>query len=143
MRQLAHKKHLTLAGFDVKVGGSRKGKFGRQRVLLALPRHSSEIDAFNSQVSAFLAAVAAARTRPAQFSYRENGADIQITYKPGARYFTGSHLSYTATYGIDNNPVYRALKRKRDQLASNEGVTGLIICDGNCELLRPRMMGST
>ena len=64
---------------------------------------------------------------------------LDITINPaGSPYSSGSFAAYDVPKIKDRNPLYNALKAKADQLRGAEGLTGIIVGDGDCVALSDR-----
>src|SRR5690349_14421370 len=139
-----HKRKITSGGFDLKVGPRpdcvSKGRGTRHALLLpGVSEFGARI--FNRNFDSFLQGIRANPAAPAEYRVQDSTTDVAIRYVPGARTWSGSHLSYTSTNVIDDNPVFNGLKTKAAQLNRSKytGIRGVFICDGGCEMLTTTM----
>ncbi len=65
--------------------------------------------------------------------------DVKVIYQvqQGSIRIGGGNISYTVPYSATRNPVFHALKDKANQLkrAEYQGVKGVILTDGGCQML--------
>jgi hypothetical protein len=131
----------TSGGFHIKTDPhtTRLYRGMDDRVRLKLPARSTwGKTIFNSDFTRFLRRV---QSRPEQthtFDIVSADTGVHITYDPARRGTLGiGHLIYTIATAIDRNPVNTALKSKGDQLkrAHYEGMAGIFLCDGGCQML--------
>ncbi|EJZ17296.1 hypothetical protein, partial [Rhizobium sp. Pop5] len=67
---------------------------------------------------------------------------IEVIIDPAGSDFTsGGHAAYSAPTILDNNPLYKALKAKADQLRGADSITGVIVVDGDCQALSTERLG--
>lgn len=120
-----------------RVDGDWTGRHGDQRVKLQLPAKGRLIDVMNGPVKAWLVSIQSQGLTKATYEYNQDGKKFTIEYDQAQRYHSGSYTSYNVAASIEKNPLYKALKAKRDQLnGAPEGSTRLIIvCDGDCAVL--------
>jgi hypothetical protein len=71
---------------------------------------------------------------------RQKTTDIDVTfrYTPGQRYGGGGYSPFRRSNSETQNPIFNALKRKKEQLKESgyEGLLGIVVCDAGCEQLR-------
>lgn len=70
---------------------------------------------------------------------------LTISYNSIATTSGGGHMSYTVAYSLTRNPLYTSLKDKAGQLRDSEfdGCKGIILCDGNCNLLKSQLLSAS
>jgi len=69
-------------------------------------------------------------------------AGFRVRIDPrGSRYSTGRHVSYDMPTTKDQNPLYKALKKKADKLHGAQGLKGIIVCDADSAVLAGRQAG--
>jgi hypothetical protein len=63
---------------------------------------------------------------------------LSVTYDPAQPFFSRSHLDYTVAFTENKNPIYNRLAAKASQIKKTgfQGLTGVILCDADCGLLR-------
>jgi len=144
-RRHLKKRNLLMGGFDVRIDAdsSKLYRGSKERVRLKLPRKRSDWreKIFNRSFLSFLQSVGSEPERNHQFDAVSDDTGVHISYNPARRGFIGgSHLAYTIATHLAKNPVYHALKEKGDQLkaANWDGMAGIFLCDGDCQLLTTR-----
>jgi len=75
------------------------------------------------------------------FVIKNADVDVSIQFTPQQAGMSGSHPSYTAAHSLTRNPVLNALREKAGHLkhCGFSGPSGIILCDGGCQLLRTKM----
>lgn len=147
MRRLIQK-HAPLGGLDLAVQSGMHGKPRDQKVKLAIPPQT-EIPAFlKRNFVPFLQMVGKNPDTPARHQAPVEGAGvIQLDYNPKRRPQNrhAGHLSFDVPYSLKRNPVFNSLKAKKQQLAKAgfSGLTGIVLCDGDCSALTSRMYNPT
>lgn len=73
-----------------------------------------------------------------KFEYKQGRTHIILTYHPDTHNGSGSYTSYDVAASRGKNPLYNALKGKKNQLrgAPIDALRLVIVCDGDCSLLR-------
>ena len=134
-----------MGGFDVQIDGYPHSVYrgSEEKVRLKLPNRAEFNDKiFNSGFFAFLRNVRSVPEQRQRFDVVTADTSVHFTYEPSRRgTSSGGHPSFTFASIIDQNPVYNALKAKGDQLkgVGYDGITGIFLCDGGCEMLRSTM----
>jgi hypothetical protein len=126
-------------GFDVKFEGKRTKTRDGEEVELQLPERPYLQAFFHSRIAPKIKEIARGEPgTPHRFHIDNEGIDVVIRYLPENRYTTGSYPAYRNATAIDRNPLARGLKSKREQLelSGYSGLKGIIICDGDCQVLR-------
>src|SRR5208282_6522234 len=112
----------------------------RDPVELWIPEeHNFKRFIFNSGFDRFLRAIQAAPHLPRTYSVLNERANVSVTFNPQGRWGVScSFPSYTITPSKTRNLVANALHDKAKQLAATglEGVFGIVLCDGACDLFR-------
>ena len=136
LTRLARKAGLDPNCFGYDVRGDYFGAYGDRKPKLFLPKPGQLQLVMKSKVEPWIEGLAP--DAPSSLAVDENGATFKVTYTPGQRFATGSHMSYDGAYSRDRNPLFNALKGKLDQLrgAAAEDIRMLIACEGDCALLR-------
>jgi len=139
------KRKLFMGRFDVQVDAYPNSVYrgSEEKVRLKLPNRAE----FNKKIfnSGFFAFLRSVRTVPEQrhrFDVVTADTSVHFTFEPSpSGTSSGGHPSFTFASIIDQNPVYNALKAKGDQLkgVGYDGITGIFLCDGGCEMLRSTM----
>jgi hypothetical protein len=144
--EMLHKKARALkipGGFQYRIEGAAIGKHYRDRKMkLAMPSRKQIPGFLEKQVVPWLKDIKARGLKEAGITI-EHG--LVVTYSRDAATSGSGHLSYTAAYSLTRNPLYTALKGKASQLRDScfTGCKGIILCDGNCDVLKSRMVGPT
>lgn len=139
------KRKLFMGGFDIQVDAYPNSVYrgSEEKVQLKLPNRAEFNDKiFNSGFHAFLRNVQTVPQQGHRFDVVTADTSVHFTYKPSRRgTSSGGHPSFTFASIIGQNPVYNALKAKGDQLkgVGYDGITGIFLCDGGCEMLRSTM----
>jgi len=121
--------------FSVQVGGNHTQLWlgGDAKAILKLPHPSKfKSEIFGKQFWEFAHSAMNFPQQPALVEISTQEVQLKFAYKPDQEFFTGSHLSYTVTHLLHNNPLFNRLKRKTDQLreVNYDGTLGIIVCDG-------------
>jgi hypothetical protein len=121
-------------GIHIRIGAH--GVNGKVRLLIPA-QHQWKLF-FDDRFGSFLTRVRERRNEPAAVHFRSTSVDVEITYTPGRPFAGGGFSFYKSAASLTQNPIYNALKRKREQL--NEccyvGLLGIILCDGDCHDLK-------
>jgi hypothetical protein len=141
-RHLEKMRLLPSGGFHTEVDEylPRVGIGSEQKVRLKLP-HRREFGEkiFYKRFFDFLRSVRRTPEQPHRFDVASPDVGVHFSYDPAKRGTGGGgHRSFTVATVIDRNPVYTALKEKRDQLKAvrYSGFRGIFLCDGGCQMLR-------
>ena len=130
---------ITTGGFAVSVGHSPHvlGRDVRRDLLLPPIAKLNEV-IFNDDFATFMKRVVKDPSSKHVHRVRNATADVTITYDSTRELWGGTHLAYTVTNIIDDNPVFHALRSKARHLKQSGygGLRGVILCDGGCQLLR-------
>lgn len=113
----------------------------KYRTRLALPPRSEfATEIFNSEFKKFLNAIKTEPDEVATYLVSTPETGLRIVYDPKEKSVTQTGLSYSQPNSRTKNPVYNALKTKSVQLkkSSIKGVRGIILCNGDCDLLNPQ-----
>jgi hypothetical protein len=139
-RRVTESKWLA-GGFDVRVDALtktiRRGLAEGIRLKLPQPvKWDQEI--FTPRFFAFVGEVQHQPEQRHQFDAVSAITGVHIRYEPKRRGFQGgSHLSFTLATDVERNLVYNALRSKRGQIkrAKYEGMMGVFLCDGGCQMV--------
>lgn len=140
------RKHRAQGGFSVKIDSEVVGPYGDARVKLYIPK-KSEVHAFiRLHFSDFVRNAVANPEAPSTCSAEFGGRVIAMSYNPKQRPYDhgAGHLSPNVPYSAKRNPVYHALKAKKEQLkkCGFVGLKGIVLCDANCRMLTASNSGS-
>ena len=139
-------KHRATGGFAVQIESEVVGPYRDGRVKLFIPAKSG-VEAFIRQsFSDFVKNAVANPQVPSRCEAVFEGKIIAITYDPARRPYnhSASYLSPNVPYSARRNPVYNALKAKKEQLKKSgfSGLKGIILCDASCRMLTASNSGS-
>jgi hypothetical protein len=144
LRRQARKWKIVTGGFDFRVGHRPEVLRGRgvRHDLLLPPVSKLQELIFNKKFGEFIGEIKRLPSRPREYCVRNTTTDVGIYYNPSRKgIWSAGHLSYTGANVLRDNPVFRALKRKAEQLklCGYRGHKGIIICDGGCRMLAPQL----
>lgn len=125
---------LPTSSFSYQLEADRSGIKTR----LLLPRNNRWNELFDQNFRDLLASAKLEPTKPLVLRRKTDDIDVTFQYVPGQKYGGGGYSSYRTSKSDTKNPIFNALKRKRDQLKNSgyAGLTGIVICDAGCEQLR-------
>lgn len=128
------KRGIRPSGLHYEIGSTELKK----GMKLKLPRRGQfhiffKSDDFNS----FIARIKESPHASHNLSVESDETSIKFIYKPDGEYITGHHAAYKISHSLTQNPIYNALKQKKDQLKRSgyTGPLGIFLCDGGCDLL--------
>jgi hypothetical protein len=134
-----NKLKLPVGGLNLHVRSKYEAtKRGTRTVLLLPPRgklqefiHQTIVPKLREQITA--------GTFPLNITIEDDDVSLDITIDPTkSPYSTGSYGAYYVPKIKDRNPLFGALKAKAEQLRGAEGITGVIVGDGDCVALSRR-----
>lgn len=138
INRAARKLGLSPGCISYDVRGGLDGRSGDGRMSLFLPA-KSEIPKFvKDLIYPWLLRLAADPDSSDTFSYAEGRTKLTLSYHPKSLGGGGGHTSYDVAASRRKNPLFLALKGKKDQLraAPSNAIRLVIVCDGDCSLLR-------
>ncbi|MER8784351.1 hypothetical protein [Mesorhizobium sp. M0244] len=127
---------LPIGGVDLRVKSMdhRTGR-GTRTVLRLPPRNQLEAFVRNEIVPQLRNQIRADEW-PLRVAIDSDDAGLDITINPAkSPYSQGGFAAYDVPRIKDRNPLFNALKPKAVQLRGAEGVTGVVVCDGDCAAL--------
>ena len=130
-------------GWSINVAGTRIGTYRDAEVRLLLGSGKPQ-DLFDEQFHAFVRGVRANPTTRSVHQWRGKLLSIDLSYDPSGRGLSYGHMSYTVVHSLQHNPLTSALKAKTKQLRQTgyPGPYGVVICDGDCNILTTTLTGS-
>lgn len=136
--RLARKYRLNPDHFRCDVRGGNVGSYEIRRMVLSLPKPQELLQLIKQRIEPFIRELSQTASAVANYEHNDGEAVFTITYDKAQRYAGSSHPAYDAALSLTNNPVYRALKGKVDQIASapDDWVRLIILCDGDCATMR-------
>lgn len=138
LTRLARKAGLDPNRFGYDVRGDRQGRRGHGRMKLAIPPRGQLMPILQREIPPWMRQLAAHPEQPGRLEYAQDGVAFTLTYKPDQRYASGGYLSYDVAASKTKNPLFSALKEKRDQLrgAPDDAFRLVVACDGDCAILQ-------
>lgn len=133
------KKHgIAHLGIRTEIGRILEGEYGDSTIRAAIPSKQHREQFLKKYFDPFIRQIASDRDSRHTLVIQEEGIEVRATYDPeNAQFSGGSYPGYTTAYSLTNNPVFKCLSEKRDQLKGSgfDGICGVILCDGGCETL--------
>lgn len=125
-------------GFDVKVEHQTLDSNRGKTVQLLIPTGSDFDNLVKLRIRPFARLVAGDVSSIHKLEVDEPGAKFSIEFKGASQYSQGSHRSYDVALSAQKNVLSNRLNGKKDQLrgAPDGAVRMLVVCDGDCSLLR-------
>jgi hypothetical protein len=130
---------FPLGGLDIRIRSRHeKTKRGTRTVLLLPPR--GKLQSFvNRTIVPQLRKQIEAGEKVLRVEIDDKDVGIDITIDPRKTpYNSYSFAAYDVPKIKDRNPLYGALKAKADQLRGADGITGVVVGDGDCTALSGR-----
>jgi hypothetical protein len=121
------------------VGARMDGRYPDQRVKVMLPSKTVIHSRLQTSIRPFLTRVKDQPTKSDELVWNEPDVDFRLTYDPTQRHARfGGPLLATAPYSKTQNPLYRGLKSKAEQLSKTKcaGMRGIIVGDADCYCLQ-------
>ncbi len=142
LSKAARKAGLDPSHFSYDVRGGRLGKFRDGKMSLFLPHKKNFANFFKVNLYPWILELPKLPRQRHKFEYKQGRTHITLIYHPDTQTGSGGYTSYSVAASRGKNPLYNALKGKKDQLKSapEDAIRLVIVCDGDCSLLR---MGSS
>lgn len=132
-----NKLRLPIGGLDLRVRSKQESTKRGIRTVLKLPPRRKLQEFVQQTVIPQLREQMSAGKFPLHIVMDDDDFGIDITIDPTkSPYSTGSFAAYDVPKIKDRNPLYSALKAKAEQLRGADGLTGVIVGDGDCRALR-------
>lgn len=143
--RLARKYQLDPNHFRYDVAGEKVGQWPKQRMRLLLPTGGAFTRLIKDVVEPFVRELALSPRATAEFGHETPGVRFSLRYDQSQWASGGGHPCYDVAMSLTENPVYRALKAKADQLraAPENAIRLVILCDGDCAAMRKPGIGGT
>ncbi len=134
-----NKLKLPIGGLDLQVRARHESTKRGTRTVLRLPPRRGLQEFVRQAIVPQLREQITARKFPLRISIDDDDVGLDITIDPTkSPYSSGGFASYDAPKIKDRNPLYSALKAKAEQLRGADGITGVIVGDGDCVALSGR-----
>lgn len=119
------------------VEADRTGEYGDERITLQLPPKGKLMELLNGPVKQWMVSLKTQSLTADTYECVDEGYKFILKYDQAQRYQSGSYASYDVAASLERNPLFKALKSKRDQLdGAPDGSLRLIVgCDGDSALL--------
>jgi hypothetical protein len=124
------------------------GDFGKVRLRLP-PPHEFVKHIFDAQFRHFVKAIISSPTERHSLIVDNAAAQVSIRYAPAPGRMTMiHHLDFTRPGDLENNLLYNRLESKLQQVkkvprSGDDGLRGVVVCDGGCSLFDPRLWSET
>jgi hypothetical protein len=135
-QQIEAAKHKLIGGLDLRVRSQHQITKRGIRTVLQLPAREKLQEFVRQSIVPRLREQLAEGTSPLRIVIDDDGVGIDITIDPTkSPYSSASFAAYDVPKIKDRNPLYSALKAKAEQLRGADGLTGVIVGDGDCRAL--------
>lgn len=124
---------LPPGGLDLRVSAKQEETSRGSRTVLKLPPRGQLRAFVKGEIIPRLREQMRAGEKVLRISFDDDDVGLDITYDPARTpYNSGSYAAYNVPRTKDRNSLYGALKRKARQLQAVDGLTGIIVGDGDC-----------
>jgi hypothetical protein len=136
-RDYISKEGLTANGLDIRIESQNIGGYGNRKVKLTLPDKKDIPIFIKNEFRTILNAIKYSPNEGFNTIIKKESVCITVVYNPHGKFFSSGHACYYLPSSLINNPLYNRLKKKSEQLRKSkyEGIMGVFICDGGCNLL--------
>lgn len=143
--RLARKYQLDPNHFRYDVAGEQLGKWPKLRMKLLLPTGEAFTKLIKNIVEPFVRELAQSPRAIAEFKHEAPGVRLSLRYDQSQWSSGGGHPCYDVAMSLTENPIYRALRAKADQLraAPDDAIRIIILCDGDCATMRKSVFAGT
>lgn len=140
--RLADKYGLDPNHFRYDVAGEQVGEWPKLKMKLLLPTGQAFTQLIKSVVEPFFRDVMQSPRPKAELKHDEPGVRFSIRYDQLQWASGGGHPCYDSAMSLTENPIYRALRAKADQLraAPEDAIRIIILCDGDCAAMRKSVL---
>ncbi len=134
-----NKLNLPVGGLDLRVRSKHESTKRGIRTVLLLPPRGKLQEFVRRTIMPQLHEQMTAGKFPLHIAINDEDVGLDITIDPTkSPYSSGGFAAYDVPKIKDRNPLYRALKAKAEQLRGADGITGVIVGDGDCVALSGR-----
>lgn len=134
-----NKLKLPIGGLDLRVRANHENTRRGNRTVLLLPPRGKLQEFVRQMIVPRLREQMAIGRSPLHITIDDDDVSLDITIDPATSpYSSASFAAYDVPKIKDRNPLYSALKAKADQLRGADGITGIIVGDGDCVALSGR-----
>lgn len=139
VRRAKDKLGLPIGGLDIRIRARHEKTKRGTRTVLLLPRRAKLQEFVQASIVPQLREQIKAGEEVLRVEIDDEDVGIDVTIDPRkGPYDSHSFAAYDVPKIKDRNPLYSALKAKADQLRGADGVTGVIVGDGDCTALAGR-----
>lgn len=135
---------MPIGGVDLRIGGRTEKVKGGERRSLRLPPRKRIRELVRDEIVPRLREQMAAGERVYRIAIDNENVSINLTIDPSrGHYSSGGYAAYDVPASLTKNPLWNGLRKKADQLQGASGLTGIIVGNGDCAILRdlPRRRG--
>lgn len=142
--RLARKYRLDPNHFRYDVAGEQVGKWPKLKMRLLLPTGDAFTQLIKNAVEPFFRDLLQSPRLTAELKHENPGVSFSIRYDQSQWASGGGHPCYDVAMSLTENPIYRALRAKADQLraAPEDAIRIIILCDGDCAAMRKSIFTS-
>ncbi|QIR75023.1 hypothetical protein FA592_01825 [Sulfurospirillum diekertiae] len=135
---------LTLKGINIDVDHIMVGDYGDTKLKLALPEKKDIPQFIKKEFFTLRESIKNNPNKEYKIEINKDEIKISISFNPKEKYTVENHASYKTPYSLTKNPLYNSLKKKSKQLRNSkyEGIMGVFICDGECNLINNNLNGA-
>ncbi|BDB25507.1 hypothetical protein CTP10_R28830 [Cupriavidus sp. P-10] len=134
-----NKLKLPIGGLDLRVRSKHESTQRGVRTVLLLPPRGKLQEFVSQTIVPQLREQMTAGKYPLRISIDDDDVGLDITIDPTkSPYSSAGFATYDVPKIKDRNPLYSALKAKAVQLRGADGITGVIVGDGDCVSLSSR-----
>ncbi|MES0202782.1 hypothetical protein [Mesorhizobium sp. LNHC209A00] len=130
---------LPIGGLDLRVKSKDHRSARGVQTVLRLPPRKRLSEFVRDEIVPQLRDQMRASEKVLRIAIDTDDVGLEITIDPEKSPFSGGGFaSYDAPTIKDRNPLFNAMKPKAEQLRGAEGITGVIVCDGDCAAFSDR-----
>lgn len=139
LNKAKNKLKLPIGGLDMRIHSRDELSSRGRRTFLKLPPRRRLSEFVNEEILPKLREQLAAGARVLTVTIADEDVGIEIVIDPSNSPINSyGFAAYDVPTIKDKNPLYNALKAKADQLRGAEGISGIILGDGDCAALAER-----
>lgn len=128
---------MPIGGVDLRVHGRTEKVKGGERRSLRLPPRKRIREFVNDEIVPRLKEQMDAGEKVFRVEIDDEKAGLVLSIDPSrGHYSSGGYAAYDVPASLTKNPLWGAMRKKADQLRSAEGMTGVIVGNGDCAILR-------
>lgn len=133
---------IELQGMNLTIGNKIDRKKSGNKVSLKLPKRKYIRDFVSQKIEPVIKKQLADGDKPLSLIINDGETELELTIDlMSVPYDSSHHAVYDIPTIVDSNPLYNALKGKKNQLRDSQSTTGVIVCDGGSTTLAERISG--